>query len=387
MARRSTKPRSGHTILVVDDQDDTLSAVRALLERAGHDVLTADSGPQALDILKKADVHLLVVDYFMPRMTGGDLVREIRTFDPYVQIVLQTGYAGEKPPRAMLAELDIQGYHDKADDPERLLLWVDVGLRTYRLLRTLREREQLQSELVANCSHEFRTPLHIITGYAELLLSDELAALPEPLVKPVRAIESASRNLTDLVVDFLGFTKLETGAEIVDVGTVRVPELVREMGRLAELLLEEKPVTFAVELLDAPATVATDGGKLRTIVRNLVVNATKFTAAGTVTLRIVRRGDTLRIEVKDTGVGIRPDDQTIIFEPFRQLDGSSTRTHGGVGLGLALGRKLARLLGGDLVVASEPGRGSTFSLVLPAERVGLASAPRPGDPAPAPAGG
>src|SRR5205814_5963852 len=91
---------------------------------------------------------------------------------PFVQIILQTGYAGEEPPRVMLAELDIQGYHDKADDPERLLLWVDVALKAHRLVKTLRERERAQAELVANCSHEFRTPVNIIAGYADAIASD-----------------------------------------------------------------------------------------------------------------------------------------------------------------------------------------------------------------------
>src|SRR5256885_15786884 len=121
----------------------------------------------------------------------------------------------------------------------------------------------------------------------------------------------------------------------------------------------------------------TDATKLRTILRNLIINAAKFTAAGTVALRIVQRGGALRLEIRDTGPGIRAEDQELIFEPFRQLDGSSTRQHGGVGLGLALSRRLARMLGGDVQVQSEPGVGSTFALVLPAEAAGLGQSPAP----------
>ena len=127
------KADSGHTILVVDDQDDTLASVRALLEREGHRVLTASSGAEALAIVERTDVQLVIVDYFMPRMTGAELVQRIRRSDPYLQIVLQTGYAGDKPPREVLAQLDIQGYHDKTDDPDRLLIWVDVALKAGRL--------------------------------------------------------------------------------------------------------------------------------------------------------------------------------------------------------------------------------------------------------------
>src|SRR3989441_7631945 len=187
MARRSTRSPTGPTILAVDDQQDSLVSVRNLLEREGHRVLTAESGEQALAVVKTTEVDLMIVDYLMPRMNGAQLVRAVRSFDPFVQIILQTGYAGEEPPRVMLAELDIQGYHDKADDPERLLLWVDVALKTYRLLRTLTERERLQGELVANCSHEFRTPLNIISGYAELLLGGEFGPVPGAALDPLKA--------------------------------------------------------------------------------------------------------------------------------------------------------------------------------------------------------
>ena len=366
MARRSTKPQSDHTILLVDDQEDTLTAVGSLIRREGHRVLTAESGAQALEVMKSEDVHLLIVDYFMPRMTGADVVREVRTFDPYVQIILQTGYSGERPPRVMLTELDIQGYHDKADDPERLLLWVQVALKTYRLIATLRERERLQAELVANCSHEFRTPLNIILGYTEILLAGHAGTLSEHAHQPLRAIDEATRDLTHLVSDFLQYARIDAGGVEVTDEWLGVTQLTREVGHLAGLLLEGGPVQFVVEVDPCVTRLRSDGTKLRTILRNLVINAAKFTVAGTITLRLARRGETLRIEVQDTGPGIRPEDQERIFEPFRQLDGSSTRRHGGVGLGLALARKQARILGGELEVQSEPGVGSTFALVLPA---------------------
>src|SRR5207249_3234290 len=261
MARRSTRSPTGHTILAVDDQQDSLVSVRNLLEREGHRVLIAESGEQALAVVKTTEVDLMIVDYLMPRMNGAQLVRAVRSFDPFVQIILQTGYAGEEPPRVMLAELDIQGYHDKADDPERLLLWVDVALKTHRLVKALREREHAHAERAANCS---------------------------------------------------------------------------------------------LELALAPPRFLTDATKLRTILRNLIINAAKFTAAGTVALRIVQRGGALRLEVRDTGPGIRAEDQELVFEPFRQLDGSSTRQHGGVRLGLALSRRLAIMLGGDVQIQSDP---------------------------------
>ncbi|MFI5399141.1 MAG: response regulator [Candidatus Binatia bacterium] len=140
MARRSSVPESDQTILIVDDQEETLTSVRGLLEREGHRVLTAECGERALALFKQHEVDLLLVDYVMPRMNGPELVRKIRSLDPFAQIILQTGYSGARPPRTAVADLDIQGYHDKADGPEKLLLWVDIGLKIRRLIKQLREQ-------------------------------------------------------------------------------------------------------------------------------------------------------------------------------------------------------------------------------------------------------
>ncbi|MDV6374887.1 GGDEF domain-containing response regulator [Deinococcus arenicola] len=138
MARlRTTAQPSGHTVLVVDDDDALRSTLCRLLEVDGHEVLSAASGEQAIEICRGRDVHIMLLDYFMPGLTGEDVVKAVRTFDSRVQIVLQTGYASEKPPRQMLRELDIQGYHDKSEGPDKLLVWVDAALKTYRHVQAL----------------------------------------------------------------------------------------------------------------------------------------------------------------------------------------------------------------------------------------------------------
>ncbi|MEO6027645.1 MAG: hybrid sensor histidine kinase/response regulator [Candidatus Binatia bacterium] len=365
MARRSRRAETGHTILVVDDQADTTESVRTLLEHEGHRVITAPSGSEGLEVLQRNDVHVVIVDYFMPRMTGAQFVERVRSVDPYVQIILQTGYAGENPPRTLLAALDIQGYHDKTDGPERLLLWVDVALKAHHMITELRERERLQSEIVANCSHEFRTPLNIISGYAELMRAGDFGALPEAAFEPLTSITDATRTLLELVTDFLGYAKVEAGVSESLSQRIDVPVLAAEIQRLGEVLLEDKDVRFALDLTRAPTTVDADPVKLRTILRNLVGNAAKFTAEGEIVLAIEREGDATRFAVRDTGCGIRAEDLPVIFEPFRQADGSMTRRYGGVGLGLALARKMARLLGGDLEVESQVDVGSTFAFLLP----------------------
>lgn len=144
MARKGNpgKTASGRTILLIDDSEDILVANRSLLEREGHTVLTALDGPTGLSLLAENDVELLVVDYFMPGMTGEDVVKELRKTNRSVQVLLSTGYASERPPREMLARLDIQGYCDKSEGPEHLLLWVDVGLKMANQVRTLEMSRQ-----------------------------------------------------------------------------------------------------------------------------------------------------------------------------------------------------------------------------------------------------
>jgi signal transduction histidine kinase len=284
----------------------------------------------------------------------------------------------------MLAELDIQGYHDKADGPEQLLVWVEVGLKAYRLIQGLKERERLQADLVANVSHEFRTPLHIITGYIELMRDGQFGVLTREAVATLDRIEEAGRSLAELVADFLKYARVQAGVEGVSRHEVVTCDLVEELRRLAGVLLEEKDVVFDVVLEDAPPVFLSDPIKLRTILRNLITNAAKFTSAGSVCLAVRGESGRVRFVVEDTGPGIRGEDHELIFEPFRQVDGSSTRSFGGIGLGLALSRKLARLLGGDIELDSRLGRGATFTVVLPLlEALGVSrpEAALPGRPA------
>jgi diguanylate cyclase (GGDEF)-like protein len=138
MTRRAKiEKASGYTVLLVDDNPDYLQATRLLLEREGHNVLTATNGPEALGILPQQKVDLLLLDYFMPGMTGEQVVSEIRKFDPFVQVILQTGYASEQPPRELLHRLNIQGYYDKTEGPEQLLLWTTVGLKAAYTIQLL----------------------------------------------------------------------------------------------------------------------------------------------------------------------------------------------------------------------------------------------------------
>lgn len=158
---------SGKRILLVDDQEDYRVATHSLLIRQGHEVVTASSGAEALSILRQQHIDLVLLDYFMPGgLTGEQVVEEIRKFNDHIQIILQTGYSGEYPPREMMRRLDIQGYHDKTDGPEKLLLWVDVGLKAAYMVQMLyRSRQGLKYILdVTPELHKVQTLDHLLQG-------------------------------------------------------------------------------------------------------------------------------------------------------------------------------------------------------------------------------
>jgi CheY-like chemotaxis protein/GGDEF domain-containing protein len=143
-AMEKTTQGSGHLLLLIDDNAEYLRATKRMLERAGHRVLTAADGASGLELARTEPIELVLVDFMMPGMNGEEFVRELRTFNRTVQVILQTGYASELPPAAMLRKLDVQGYHDKGDGPYKLLLWTDVGLQS---ARTVRRLEQIRSGL------------------------------------------------------------------------------------------------------------------------------------------------------------------------------------------------------------------------------------------------
>lgn len=166
MARRSKHHTRQARILLVEDDRDYAEATRLLLQREGHEVSTVPNGSDALDFLSRQDVDLVLLDYVMPGMTGDVVVKHLRTFNDHVQVILQTGYATEHPPRALLHRLDIQGYHDKSDGPEKLLMWVDVGIKAAQATNILRNsREGLRHILnVTPGLHRLQSLVELLQG-------------------------------------------------------------------------------------------------------------------------------------------------------------------------------------------------------------------------------
>ena len=246
--------------------------------------------------------------------------------------------------------------------------------------RQLALTSKYKSEFLANMSHELRTPLNSL-----LILSDQLSKnsdgnLSARQTEFAKTIHSSGNDLLMLINDILDLSKIESGTVVVDAGELRLDDLQHFVERTFRHVAEAKSVEFVSQFVPPlPRSMFTDAKRLQQIIKNLLSNAFKFTHHGRVVLRaelvaggwnpdheeLNRAPEVLAFSVSDTGIGISPDKQQIIFEAFQQADGSTSRKYGGTGLGLAISRELSRLLGGEIRLESDPGRGSTFTLYIP----------------------
>jgi signal transduction histidine kinase/CheY-like chemotaxis protein len=241
-----------------------------------------------------------------------------------------------------------------------------------------------KSEFLANMSHELRTPLNSLLILAKLLSENKDTNLTDKQVEYARTIYAAGGDLLALINEILDLSKVEAGKMQVEPRKIAFGDLVDFVDRQFRPVADEKGLEFNA-LIDpsAPDGIMTDPQRLQQVLKNLLANAFKFTEKGSVTLLIHPPEPTVRFtesslltartvvgfSVKDTGIGIAKDKQRLIFEAFQQADGTTSRKYGGTGLGLSISREIARLLGGEILVDSAPGRGSTFTLYLPSSYV------------------
>ena len=225
------------------------------------------------------------------------------------------------------------------------------------------EANRMKSEFLANMSHELRTPLNGILGFAELLEME----LEDPAQRDyAQTIKNSGEHLLTLVTDVLDLAKIEAGRMEFNLAPVDLPTLLQEVVAMQRGHAQQKNIFIDLQTNALPPGVLADVVRLRQVLLNLTSNALKFTEQGGVVVRAHREGEQVRIEVQDSGIGIDPAEQTLIFEKFRQSDASITRHHQGTGLGLTLAKELVEHMGGHIGVISTPGEGSTFYVLLPA---------------------
>jgi signal transduction histidine kinase len=234
--------------------------------------------------------------------------------------------------------------------------------------RQLAEASEHKSQFVSSMSHELRTPLNAIIGLTEMMVKNAARFGTEKAQEPLQRVNRAGTHLLGLINQVLDLSKIEAGKLELNPQTVQLASLINEVISTAGQLAEQNKNRLVVDVQENLGALTVDPMRLRQILLNLLSNACKFTKEGEVRLRARRAADGrdwIELAVADTGIGMTAEQQAKLFEEFTQADATTAQRFGGTGLGLAITRKLARLMGGDVMVASEIGKGSVFTVRLP----------------------
>lgn len=235
-----------------------------------------------------------------------------------------------------------------------------------------RAATQAKSHFLANMSHELRTPLNAIIGYSEMLQEEAQDSGQESFIPDLKKINRSGRHLLDLINDVLDLSKIEAGKMELYLETFDIPNLLEDISTTVQLLVQKNSNVLEVRCPANLGAMRADMTKVRQSLFNLLSNASKFTKNGKITLEAAReisptKGDWIVFRVSDTGIGMTREQQDRVFEAFSQADASTARDFGGTGLGLTITKTFCRMMGGDVTLTSEPGKGTTFIIRLPTE--------------------
>jgi signal transduction histidine kinase/HPt (histidine-containing phosphotransfer) domain-containing protein len=405
-------------ILIAEDSPTQAELLKHTLERHGYRATIAVNGRQAIEAARAHKPTMLISDVLMPEMDGYELCRKIKS-DPDLKnmpVILLTTLADPQDVihglecRAdnfiikpydeghLLARIQFMLINSQIRETNQTAIGVEVFfngqkhfitadrlnilnllLSTYetavmRNQELARARDDLhaanraKSDFLANMSHEIRTPMTAILGYADMLLDPETSATDR--VEQVRVIRHHGEHLLTILNDILDFSKIEAGKLSVENIDVDPRQIVGDVLSLMRVRAMEKKLKLFVTYATAiPRTIKSDPTRLRQILINLVGNSIKFTESGTVQLVLGLTSEQaeqprLEISVLDTGIGMTPEQSKNIFIPFQQADTSTTRRFGGTGLGLTICRRLAAMLGGDITLQTQAGKGSCFTVTI-----------------------
>ncbi len=348
------------TVLIVEDEPGPALALKMIL-KPYYDVYTAERGEAALAILKSTPIDVVTLDLRMPGLSGMPLLQKMKEHDPDIEVIIITGY-GSLETAVESINLKVFAYVSKPFDVLEILETTKRALHKRRNLQRLRH---IKEEFFANLTHEFRTPLSAIMGYSSILLDEHGGTLTSDQRHALDRIQSNSHDLLSCVEGIFFLAALEAGEIPVTPWTFDARQILSAVAARHNAVFREKGV--ALEIGDFPALpIRSDEEKVVKVVETLLLNALKFTAEGSVTIDAAVLPDaTLEIRVRDTGIGMRPEEVHEVLEGFKQADPTARKRFRGIGLGLRLVTRLIEAIGGNLDVVSTLGAGTEFIVHVP----------------------
>jgi signal transduction histidine kinase len=385
MARR-------HTILVIDDEPDVVQSVQDLL-RLDYRVIGTTHAHEGINILQEQEVHVVMTDQRMPEMTGVEFLCRVRGEHPDAVRLLFTGYADIKAVVDAINQGNVYRYITKPWDPDELQAIIRQAVEQYDLLverkrlvaelqktnqnleranAELKQANDLKEAFIRVASHELRTPLTILYGLTQLAL--RTPGVPEPAHGWLTSIQKASERLNRLVDQLLKVLSTGQFDRPLERRATDLAALVRQAATDVQPFVQQRQQHFELDVAPDLGTFEVEPGKIRDSVDNLLLNAIKFTPdGGTVHVSGQRNPDgSVAIRVTDSGIGITPDNRQHLFKTFftgldvsRHSSGHFEFGRQGLGLGLSLVKAFVEMHGGRVEVESTPGKGSTFTIMLP----------------------
>ena len=368
-------------VLLVDDEEDILFALSEFLSSKGYSVEMARDSRQALSLIHESNFSAVVSDLRMPGMSGVGLLEEVLGVDPDTVFIIMTGYATVQSAVEALRK----GAYDYIVKPfslHDLEKTVRLGLEKRKLsrenlelshlMKKLIEIDQIKTNVISTISHEFRTPLTSLKGYLGILMPsvEEVTAAEGPERKWLRGMKVNLDRLETLILNLLVMTEVRAGDLLISEEDVEVNQVITGAIDALDPVIKSKGVEVFFDG-NGDARIEGDVEKLGVVMRNLIENAVKFNLeSGSVTIGVSTPADRggVTVKITDTGIGIPKEKLNSIFETFTQADMSHTRQFAGAGLGLPVAKAIVEAHGGSIGVNSRPGKGSTFSIWLPARK-------------------
>ena len=349
----ATRINKEHYILAVDDIPDNLLLVQLALEQEGHHVVLAHNGETALKQIKKAPPSLILLDVMMPGMDGYEVTRRIRSDRniPFIPILLVT---------AREESSLVEGLDAGADEFVRKPFQIDELQARVRSMLRLKETIDQRENFVSCLTHDLRTPLVAANRMLNLIEGEAFGDVSKEQKEAIANIVSSNQNLLEMLNKLLETHHYELGQKILSFMPVDLKQLILDVITELKPLTEEKAIELETNISSVP-TVKGDRLELRRVLTNIIGNALKFTDLGKIEVSLSQNENKVEIRVKDSGIGISPEEQQIVFQRFHQ--GNHRRS--GKGLGLYLCQQIINAHEGTIAIESEVGKGSTFIIDLP----------------------